>query len=97
MEENKSCSHGDCEKCKDSKMGMCCGHKCCGGKCHMILKILIPIIILIIVFCLGAMVGSHRDGFRGYDEGQRFLKNKSYDSGTGSITVKVLPDTTVTE
>jgi len=62
-------------------------------KCCPILKVLISILILAAVFCLGTMVGSHRDGFRKDSEKQKGTLN----SGAGSVTVKVLPDTTVTQ
>ena len=87
MEENKCCLNGDCEKCKGSKIEMCCGYKCCRGKCH-ILKILISILILAAVFYLGTMVGSDRNGFKTGD-----IK-RTLNSGAGSVTVKVLPPTT---
>jgi len=89
MENNKCCPNGDCEKCKGSKMEMCCDYKCCGGKCH-ILKILISILILAAVFYLGTMVGSDRDSFRKDGEKQKGTLN----SGAGSVTVKVLSPTT---
>ena len=98
MEDNKCCTDGACEKCKD-KSGMCCGHKCCMRKCHM-LKIIVPIVIIIIAICFGFVMGSHMGNFRGRGENQRFMNNRygipigNYNTVTGSTTVKVIPDTT---
>ena len=99
MEENKCCINGDCEKCKDQKRGMCCGHKWC-GRCSM-LKIIVLIFLIAAIFCFGAMFGRKND-LRGRDVYQRFMMNNGYglkgdlnNTGTGSTTVKVLPDTTI--
>lgn len=97
MEENKSCAHGDCEKCKDGK-ACCGGHMCC-GKYHL-LKIIAIIFLIVVIFCVGAMFGRNND-FRGRDVYQRFMMNNGYglkgdsnNNGTGNVTVKVLPQTT---
>jgi hypothetical protein len=103
MEENKGSINNECEKCKDGKGGMCCGHgHMCHGKCHM-MKILITILILAAVFCLGTMVGSHRNNFRDYGERGGFMMNGNYgprgganNVGTGSTTIQVLPLTGTT-
>lgn len=98
MEENKCCINGDCEKCKNQKGKMCCGHMCC-GKYHL-LKIIVIIFLIVVIFCFGAMFGRNND-FRGRDVYQRFMMNNNYglkgdsnNNGTGSVTVKVLPQTT---
>ena len=83
-EEKKCCMNGDCEKCKGKKMGMCCGHGGCGGKCHMIRRI-VCIVIIIIAFCLGVQWGERKGEFRG---GDRFENSKR-----GSVTVQVQPNT----
>lgn len=94
MEENKNCAHGDCEKCKDGK-ACCGGHHMCCGKYHL-LKIIVIIFLIVVIFCLGAMFGRNND-FRGRDVYQRFMMNKINDdnSNTGSVTVKVLPNTKI--
>lgn len=101
-EEKKCCMNGDCEKCKGKKMGMCCGHSGCGGKCHMIRKI-VYIVIIIIAFCLGTQWGeikSEREGGRferggmmnwGYNQ---FQTNQQ--KGVGSVTVDVSNPATTT-
>ena len=100
MEENKGCSHGDCEKCKDQKMccggHVCEGHKCC-GRCHHAMKIIGALVLLALAFCLGTFVGSH--SLRGYGERGNFKPMINYGYGpktnfngdSGSVTVKVLP------
>lgn len=94
-EEKKCCMNGDCEKCKGKKMGMCCGHSGCGGKCHMIRRI-VCIIIIIVAFCLGTQWGEMRSESRG----SRFEKSDlinwklnqygaTQQKGVGSVTVDV--------
>lgn len=90
MEENKNCMNCEGDK---SKMGHCCGHKCCGK----ILKIIVVIVILVAVFCLGSLYGRSNNKLRyGY---QGFMMNGFYgpkdnlnNSATGSTTVNVLPE-----
>jgi hypothetical protein len=99
MEEKKEgCEHGNCEKCKDSKCGMNCSHICC-GKYHL-LKVIVIIFLIVVIFCFGAMFGRKND-LRGRDAYQRFMMNNGYglkgdlnNNDTGSVTVKVLPQTT---
>lgn len=102
MENNKCCENGDCEKCKGSKGGMCCGYKCWGRKCHL-LKIIVIVFVLIIVFCLGVRWGEIRSETRGYRYnmmnwlGYNKFENKDLtglQKQTGEVTVKVLPKTT---
>jgi hypothetical protein len=62
MEENKKCCEkGDCEKCNT-----CCGMpRCCSWhKCHM-MKYLVWLVIIIVVFCLGAQYGEMKSSLKG--------------------------------
>jgi hypothetical protein len=96
MEENKEkkcCEHGGCENCMGKKEGCCYPHKW-SGKCHM-LKFLILILLIIAAVCFGMMIGSHRGNFRERGDFRSMMDyygtKTGLESGTGSVTVKVLP------
>ena len=98
MENKECCTNGGCEKCKDKKINFHCFNEWCLK--YPMLKMIVPIVLIIIAFCLGAMVGG-KNNFRDRGENQRFMKD-NFDqkegfknTGTGNITVKVLPNTNV--
>ena len=94
MENNKCCLNGDCDKCKDQKGGMCCGHKC-WRKCHLI-RIIVIVIAFIVVFCLGAQWGEMKANSRDFRFERGGMMNwlgyknvTDQQKGVGSVTVDV--------
>jgi len=95
MEENKKC----CEKSECEKCNTCCPmSKCCmWQKCPMV-KYLIWLIIIVIVFCLGAQYEKMKTPFRShscsgkmmYWDSEKFENKFDKDGGaqaTDSVTV----------
>jgi hypothetical protein len=94
--ENKCCENGMCEKCK-GKEACCC---CCGCgvwlKKHPSVKKVMPLILIIVAFCLGMAVGCHND-YRERYGGRNFMYN-DFGPRDGfkkvwqdEVTVKVQP------
>ena len=108
--ENNEGKKGCCEGKENCEHGMSCSHgmgSCCHSwkKCHIMRKI-IMIIILIVVFCLGAQWGEMRSEFRGnrfgFERGGMMnwgygrLDTSDLQKGVGTVTVDVkkIPDGT---
>lgn len=101
MEENKCCTSSECEKCKDSKMCMFCPCHWSGKQCR-IMRIIGIVVLLLVVFSLGASFGEHKNGFEKRGYGQKYMMNRGYEqrgffenSRTGDATVQVAPSTDI--
>ena len=96
MEENKCSKGGECEKCKDCKMCMFCPCHWSGHQCR-VMRIIMIIVVLLVVFSLGASYGKHKNGFEERGYGQKYMMNRGYNQGgfensrTGGVTVQVAP------
>jgi len=104
MEENKEkkcCENGACENCKDKKGCCCCGLHCWYRKCPKHTKVLFAVIIVAALCVLASLFcGKYnyewpREGRRFSDRGNMMEKSLG-ETGSGSITVNVIPAETPT-
>jgi len=74
MEENKNCCEKPCEKNEHCcAMGKCCMWKKCPTMKH-----LIWLVIIIVIFCLGAQFGELKSQARGYHNYRGEMMNWDY-------------------
>ncbi len=73
MEENKNCCEKVGEKSECYGISKCCMWKKCDG-----MKYLIWLIIIVIVFCLGAQFGELKSETRGYHNYRGGMMNWDY-------------------